>query len=109
MTPIQGRVLDAVRDLSTTHSSPSVRDIVRHINASGVSVVHAALLRLRDVGLVTWTEGEFRSIRVLADGPTRAAMERWSDAEVRRVALALHEIARERGLNRVVVKGRAAS
>ncbi|MBI1682357.1 LexA family protein [Caulobacter hibisci] len=100
MTPFQASVLAAIRDLTRDEISPSVRDIGVHVGA-GVSSVHAALVLLEQRGVIK-REGR-RSITILKAGPTRDQMERWTDGEVRRVALALHEISRERGLGRVMV------
>jgi len=99
---LRNQILGAIRLLTVGTVSPSIRQIAKHIGSS-TSPVYNALEQMRDDGMIAWTPGRACSFVILREGPPREQMAAWSDAEIRRVALELHEISRERGLDRVMV------
>lgn len=102
MTPKQASVLQAIRDLTVGHVPPSYPEIMARAGINSRSVVHGLVYELVRLGHITMEPGKRRSIKVVDMGPPREDMERWSDAEVRRVTLDLYEIGRARGLGRRV-------
>lgn len=104
MTPIQAQTVDFIRNYQAEHGgvSPTYDEVAIWLGIASKSGVNRILVELQERGKLMFRHGHARSI-VLLDGPTREQLEHWSDDEVRRVALALHEISRERGLNRARV------
>lgn len=104
MTPIRAQVLDVIRRYTAQGAPPSLDEISCEMGWKSRSNAHRVVAALRSEGVVTWDAHRAHSLRILADGPPRAAMERWSDEEVARVRLDLQDIATQRR-----VKGRAAA
>lgn len=88
MTPKQAEVLQAIRDLTVDGVPPSYPEIQERVGLSSRSQVHRAVQHLIKHGCVTKAPGSYRTLKVVDQGPSRAEMERWSDAEVERVHIA---------------------
>lgn len=70
--------LEAVRRLIAREGySPSIRDLVEDLGVTA-NAVHERLTKLRDRGLIVWTNGKGRSIRLAGDKP--AGLRFWIDA-----------------------------
>lgn len=96
-------VINALRDLMRDLGhSPSVREISGHIGTRGVGHVHRALDELKEAGVVTWEKGRSRTLRIVQEGPTREAMERWSDEELERVRGSAYQILADRARREAV-------
>lgn len=102
MTPCMKQALDAIRRLTVDGVSPTYRDLQAELGLASVSGVHRLVHSLIRAGALRQPGHGYRSIEIV-EGPTRDQMENWSDAEIRRVALVLYEIGRERGVNRLMV------
>lgn len=100
MTPTQAKMLAAIRDHTVDGVPPNYDQLASAMGWVSRGNVVRILALMRADGLVDWERGRTRSLRILTDGPSRSAMERWSDDEVRRVALDLYEIGRARGLSK---------
>ncbi len=105
MTPIHAKMLTAIRDNTVDGVPPTYKVLARKMGWASAANVVRVLLLMREAGLVDWDRQRARSLRILTDGPSRVAMERWSDDEVRRVTNDLLMIRSERNL----AKGRAAA
>ena len=58
------RLLDYIRQYIDDHGySPSVRNMADGCDISSTSVVEYWMLKLRDVGLITWVENQARTVR----------------------------------------------
>lgn len=79
MTPLQGRVLNAIRELTVDGVSPSLREIVDHANSS-LHPVHKAVEGLIALGRVR-REGHHRGLRIVGDFDHRA-IEQMPHAEL---------------------------
>lgn len=101
MTRNESKVLSAVRALTrASEVRPTIR-LIAETAGVGLSKTHESIVSLEARGRIVRTED--RNYKVMGNAPPRDEIERWSDEEVRRVSLALHEISRERGLDRVMV------
>lgn len=58
-------ILDAIRRLSVaTGKAPTIREIAEVADVS-IATLHLYLGKMRDEGLITWTERHHRSLRLL--------------------------------------------
>lgn len=87
MTPIQASMLAALRELTVDGVAPNYAELSERMGWKSKSSVVRVLHRLRDQGVIEWDPSRKRSLRILADGPTRTAMTLWSDAELNRVMI----------------------
>ncbi len=56
--------------------SPTIREMVHGAGMSSTSVAYYWMLKFRDVGLITWVEGQARTVR-MSDGHTRGDLMVW--------------------------------
>ncbi len=71
------RLLVFIRQYIAHHGySPSVRDMVDGAGLSSTSVAYYWMLKLRDVGFITFVEGLSRTVRI-ADGQTQSDLVIW--------------------------------
>lgn len=87
MTPIQAKMLAALRDHTVDGVTPNYAELAQLMGWKSRSSVVRVLYCLRDEGKIAWDPSRKRSLRILSDGPARTAMTRWSDAEVSRVMI----------------------
>jgi len=102
MTPVQSKLLEAIRDNTVDGISPSYGLLAQKMGWVSKGNVFRVLKLMRADGVVEWDPRRRNSLRILADGPSRAAMDRWSDDEVARVQLDLIDIARRRQIARIL-------
>lgn len=89
LTKRQAQMLAAIRKLIAENGyAPSITDIINATGSSSRGGVHAMLCVLRDAGLIAWTKGARRSIRVLDDSPCApAAISRLSVDDLKRLII----------------------
>jgi SOS-response transcriptional repressor LexA len=96
MTPRMQQALDAIRRLTVKGVAPTYDELAADMGLTTKSAAFRIVKLLRERGLVTSEGGTQRNIKIV-EGPTRAAMEAWSDAEILRVQFDLQQIQVERG------------
>lgn len=73
LSPSQHKIIEAIRvHTDAHHHAPTTRELADVLGIAP-SAVHGTLVRLRTMGLVTWSEGQARTLRVL-DGDDGAAL-----------------------------------
>lgn len=67
------QVYGAVKEfIAQRGHSPSLREIAKMVGLKTASTVRVHLVSLRDEKLVTWNEGEPRTLRITADWPSKS-------------------------------------
>lgn len=96
MTPNQAAIIEAIHELFDGRISPSISEICEHTGL-GRSRVHAALLKLRADGLVTWTPRRPRSLTLIENAVSPATLEQMPIVALRRTAAIIAGILAQRG------------
>ncbi|HET6914995.1 MAG TPA: winged helix-turn-helix transcriptional regulator [Acidimicrobiales bacterium] len=61
-------ILDAIQTLSSaTGKAPSIREIAQVADVS-IATLHSYLTKMKEEGLITWTERHHRSLKVSSTG-----------------------------------------
>ena len=84
MTPKQAAVVGAIRTLSAGGVIPTYREIAKKAGIASIGGLAAIIDQLCADGILTRERNRFRTVKIV-EGPTREAMERWSDEEVVRI------------------------
>lgn len=67
LSPRDRELVETIERLADAQGyPPTVRELADAARLSGPSVVHGALLRLREEGVVTWQPSRPRTLRVVA-------------------------------------------
>jgi SOS-response transcriptional repressor LexA len=65
LNPLQADVLRIIKEYTAAHGhSPSVRDIRTLLGVSSMSATQRVLLQLRELGMIEWSSGKSRTIRL---------------------------------------------
>lgn len=76
------RIVEFVRQFHATHGyAPNFREVAIGVGLASISALNHHLLRLKEQGLVTWTPGIARSIRIVAGGSKEEAPVATSNRE----------------------------
>jgi DNA-binding transcriptional regulator YhcF (GntR family) len=64
-------ILDAIQTLSSANGgkAPSIREIAEVADVS-IATLHSYLTKMKDEGVISWTERHHRSLMVLKSNPT---------------------------------------
>lgn len=103
MTPptrLQRAVLDSIRRLTVDGVPPSIDELAEDLGCRSRGTIHGLLVRMRERGLIDWTDRSARSLRIL-DGVgmaiTRDHLLTQDDDSLRRIASWARAILVERG------------
>lgn len=98
LTAAQARCLEAIRRLTVNGVPPSLEELRLDLGLATVSGVHRFLRLLRERGVVDWSPMRARTLHIVADAVSEAALDRLSDAELKNVAITAWSICLHRGI-----------
>lgn len=72
MKQIDERVLAVLQEYFSQNSySPTIREIADRLKINSTGYIHSSLVRLRDMGIVSWTPNKVRTLALTCKGESK--------------------------------------